>query len=116
MNKYIEWEAIQRRRAAVGLPLEGKLSFCLGKMTDEVLKRRKRFAPQDGLYRGRQVAAPTGDLAIENTSSTASGPPSPQGEGLIFHPQRRQVAAPTECKTKESRFCGSLEVISFTSS
>ncbi|MBQ1684945.1 MAG: hypothetical protein II072_05500 [Clostridia bacterium] len=87
-----------------------------GAKIDEVFKQRKRFAPQDGLYRGRQIATPTTDLAIRNTSSTASGPPSPQGEGLIFHPQGRQIAAPTECKTKESRFCGSLEVISFTSS
>ena len=45
-----------------------------GAKTDEVFKRRKRFAPQDGLYRGRQIAAPTnghiaGGLPLEGKLS-----------------------------------------------
>ena len=48
MNKYIEWEAIQRRRGGsraspqpLGLPLEGKLSAEFKRrLTDEVFKLR----------------------------------------------------------------------------
>ncbi|MBR4635454.1 MAG: hypothetical protein IKO51_03730, partial [Clostridia bacterium] len=84
---------------ARGLPLEGKLSEAAqrGAKTDEVFKLSKRFAPEVGLYRGRQVAAPTnGHIA----------------PAIRTRKNRAAICRPTvhyrSNSVREPYFCGSL--------